>query len=417
MIRSLCTLAVSFTTLSSLVFADAKSDWRGWRGPNGNGVATDGQSPPTEWSETKNVLWKVRVPGRGHSSPTVVGDKVVLTTADEARQVQSVVCFDRKTGKQLWKTDINTGGFPRRIHRKNTHATPTVASNGKLLFAAFNNNASVQLAALDMDGNVLWKKAAGDFQPKRYHYGYAPSPLVDNDLVIVSAESPAAGFLAAFDQKTGRERWRATRKAQTSYSSPIVAKIGGKNQLLISGDKKISVYDPATGKTLWEAASVCTVTCGTMVWNDGLVFASGGYPQRGTIAMKADGSGKIVWQHPVKCYEQSLLAHDGHVYAVADGGVAYCWNAADGTLKWRARLGGDVSASPVLANGHIYAANERGTFFVFKANPEKFELAAKNQLGDSSFATPTICGGMIFLRVRVGTARRGSDWLYCIAKE
>lgn len=402
-------LTLLFTCVTSIALADAKSDWWGWRGPNANGVAVDGQTPPTEFGPAKNVVWKTKVPGRGHSSPTIVGDKVILTTADESRQVQSVVAYDRKSGKPLWQTTINTGGFPRRIHRKNTHATPTVASNGKLLFAVFNNNKSAQLAALDLDGNIKWKKPAGTFIPGRYKYGYAPSPLIYKSLVIVAAESEGAGFIAAFDQTSGTEKWRAKRTARTTYTSPIVATIGGRDQLLMSGDKKFAAYDPASGKELWSAKAVCTVTCGTMVWDKGLVFASGGYPERGTVAMKADGSGTIAWKSPVKCYEQSMLVHDGHLYAVADGGVAYCWKASDGTLQWRQRLGGNVSTSPVLANGHIYAANERGTFFVFKANPAKFELVAKNQLGTSAFATPSIAGNQLFIRV----GDRGQEWLYC----
>jgi hypothetical protein len=406
-------LTLIILSLGAAASADERSDWRQWRGPTGNGVAAAGQTPPTEWSDTKNVVWKTPVPGRGHSSPTVVGGKIILTTADEETKTQSVVCFDRATGKQMWGTEINRGGFPKRIHPKNTHATPTAASNGKQVFVTFDCHASVLLAAVDLDGKILWKKTAGAFEPRRYPYGYAPSPTLYRNLVIVSAESDAAGFLAAFDQKDGREVWRAKRMAQISYTSPIVANVAGREQLLMSGAKTIAAYDPATGKELWSTEGLCTVTCGTVVWDDQRVFVSGGYPQRGTIAIHADGSGKVAWKNTVKCYEQSLLVHNGYVYAVDDGGTAYCWKADTGEQQWRTRLGGNYSASPILAGGNIYVSNERGATFVFQPDPTKFQLVARNQLGESAFATPTFCGNRIYARV----ATRGRDrreWLYCI---
>jgi len=402
---------------SNVSFADAKGDWWTWRGPNRNGVAAAGQSPPVQWSDAQTVVWKTRVPGRGHSSPIVVGNRILLSTADEDRQIQAVLCFDRSTGKQLWATRINRGGFPDRIHKKNTHATPTPASNGKQVFVTFYNRNRIQLAALDLNGQLQWQKTAGAFIPKRYKYGYAPSPALYESLVIVSAESPAAGYLAAFDQQTGKEVWRTRRPAQTNYASPVVAHVAGRDQLLMSGAKRIDSYDPATGRTLWSREGICTVTCGTMVWDEKRVYASGGYPQRGTLAVFADGSRKVGWTHRVKCYEQSLLVHDGYVYAVDDGGVAYCWKADDGRLMWRVRLGGNVSASPVLAGGNIYLSNEKGTTFVFRANPEKFEQVAKNQLGSEAFATPTICGSQIFLRIAERTGGQRQEWLYCVGEE
>lgn len=415
--RTLFLSVALFVWLPGVSPADEKHEWWSWRGPNGNGVAAEDQTPPTRWSATRNVLWKTRVPGRGHSSPVIVGNKLLLTTADESRQVQSVVCFDRAGGKLLWKRNVNTGGFPQRIHRRNTHATPTVASDGKRLFAAFFNNRRVQLAALDLQGKLLWTKSAGPFEPRRYRYGYAPSPLVSGGLVIVSAESEAGGYLAAFDCRSGREVWRTKRSAVINYSSPIVARTAGREQLVISGDKRIASYDPATGKPLWIKPAVCTVTCGTPVWDAKRIFVSGGYPERATLAMAADGSGTIVWRNDrVKCYEQSLLVHGGYVYAVDDGGVAYCFKAADGTPMWRRRLGGSVSASPVLAGGNIYTANERGTMFVFKANPRTFELVARNQLGSECFATPTICGNRIYLRIAERISGERREWLYCIGR-
>ena len=409
-------IALLLVTPASLL-ADAKDDWWTWRGPNRNGIAADGQTPPTTWTSSKNVVWRVKVPGRGHSSPTVVGNRVVLTTADERAKVQSVVCFDRRNGKQLWMTEIHRGGFPARIHGKNTHATPSVATDGKTLFASFHNSDSIQLTALSLEGKKLWSKKAGAFVPRIYKYGYASSPLIYKSTVIVGGESEVGGFLVAFDRKTGRQIWRTPRSRRMSFSSPIVANVAGREQLVISSDKQIWSYDPAKGKLLWRKPAVCTVTCGTLVWDDKHVFASGGYPQRATVAMAADGSGRIAWKNEVKCYEQSLLAHGGYVYAISDRGVAYCWRGTDGRQMWARRLGGNISASPILAGGNIYISNERGATFVFKANPMKFALVATNQLGNSAFATPTICKSQIFLRIGAGAGRSRQEWLYCIGKK
>jgi len=390
-------------------------DWPWWRGPNSNNVAVAGQTPPTEWSATENIVWKTSVPGRGHSSPIVVADRVLLTTADESREVQSVLCYDRKNGRLRWKTDVNQGGFAENIHRKNTHASPTLACDGARLFALFNNHGGVQLSALDLDGKLLWQKQAALFAPQRYKFGYAASPLVHEDRVIVVSDYDGDGAsIAAFDGETGRELWRTPRPQMTSYSSPIVARVSGRAQLLLSGCDRVVSYDPASGTPLWEVEGPSKATCGTMVWDGDLVFASGGYPEKQTMAIKADGSGEIVWRSPEKCYEQSLLAHNGRLYALDDNGIAICWDAQTGRRQWKERLGGPVSASPVLAGRHVYASNEEGVTFVFRPDPEKFTLVARNQLGDESFATPTIVDSQIFLRVAHEEGERRREVLYCI---
>lgn len=396
--------------------ADPAEDWPGWRGPTGNGIAAEGQTPPTQWSNSQNVLWKVAVQGRGHSSPIVVEGKVILTTAEEQRQIQAVICYDRQTGEGLWQTVLNRGGFPRRIHDKNTHATPTPAWDGERVFVSFYQNDQIQLAALDLQGNILWQKSAGGFRPRAYQYGYAASPIVHDSLVIVSSEFEGGGFIAAFDRATGDEVWRRQRPDQISYSTPIVAEVAGRKQLLLSGSLMVASYDPDTGEPLWSQQGVADVTCGTVVWDGDIVFASGGYPQSETLAIKADGSGQVLWRNRQKCYEQSMIAHEGDLYAVTDAGVAFCWKGDTGEEMWSERLAGPISASPVLANGNIYATNERGKTFVFRADPNEFQLVASNQLGDEGFASPVICGGQIFLRVAENASGRRQEVLYCIGE-
>lgn len=393
---------------------NASQDWPWWRGPARNGWAAEGAPAPAKWSESQNVVWKAAVPGRGHSSPILVGDRVYLTTADMASQVHSVLALDRTTGKSLWKTDVSQGGFPARNHPKNTEATSTLASDGERLFASFFHHEKIELFALDFSGKVLWKKDAGPFNPRRYEYGYAPSPLIYRDSVIVVGEYDGASFMAAFDRVSGNERWRKPRPENITFSSPVVAHIAGRDQMLISGADQVASYDPASGERLWSTPGTTAATCGTMVWEGDVVIASGGYPKAETLAVKADGSGTVLWRNNQKCYEQSMLATGGHVYGLTDGGVLYCWRIADGREMWKQRLRGPVSSSPVLVGGLIYWTNELGTTYVFRPNPAKFDLVAENQLGEEGFASPAASRGQLFIRTATGQGAARREVLYCL---
>ena len=404
---------VAILALGSAVSAQ---DWPVWRGPNRNGIAAEQEDLPVSWTATRNVIWKMPVPGRGASSPTITEDRIFLTTADEDRQIQSVVAFDQTSGQQLWKTDVNQGGFPAKIHRKNTHATCTVASDGERLFVSFFNRKVIHVTALDLDGKQLWQKTAGAYTPVRYQYGYAPSPTVYKSFVLIAVDFDGDAFVAALDCSTGRVVWRTPRPAKSNFALPIIARIAGRDQLLIGGSDLIASYDPTSGKELWKTEATTETTCGTVVWTDNLVFGSGGFPTRGTFAVRADGSGQVVWKNNKSCYEQSMLAHEDYVYAVDDGGVAHCWRAEDGSEMWSVRLGGRVSSSPVLAGGNIYVSNEKGTTYVFEANPHEFKEIARNRLGNEAFATPTICGNRIYLRVADTVNKRRQEFLYCIGK-
>tara|TARA_R110002096_G_scaffold273422_11_gene467312 strand:- start:1530 stop:2771 length:1242 start_codon:yes stop_codon:yes gene_type:complete len=407
-------LWITLGLLWGLSSAQAEN-WPAWRGPYGNGIAASGQNPPTSWSDDKNVIWKAKVPGRGHSSPTIIGDSVILTTADEENQTQSVVCFDRNTGEEKWNTVVHRVLELPKIHKKNTHASPTAATDGSSIFVVFYNDGMIYLTSLGMDGKKRWQKQAGSFRP-RYQFGYAASPLVHGDKVIVASEFAEGGFLAAFSVENGLGVWRSPRDQATSYSSPVVATVADQEQLLMSGAEKITSYDPITGQVVWQVDGGTSATAGTMVWTATQVYASGGFPTKETIAVLADGSRRVAWKNKEKCYEQSLLAHDGHVYGLNDGGIAMCWRATDGREMWKERVGGPVSASPVLANDLIFATNERGQTFVIRASPAKFELVATNQLGDEAFATPSICDSRIYHRVAKYEGETRQEWLYCLGK-
>lgn len=410
--KSVIVATVCLLSVSSL----SAADWLQWRGPNHNNVAASGQTIPTEWGTTQNVIWKTPVQGRGHSSPIVVGNLIVLTSADERGQQQGVFAFNRRTGKQEWGTLISKGGFPR-VHNKNTHASATACSDGKQIYATFNHHEKIEAVALNMQGKVVWQKDVGGFVPKQYKYGYAAAPTLYKGKLIISADSDTIAWVKALDTKNGQVAWQQNRPRKLNWSSPIVGNVAGKDQLFISGCEMIASYDPATGRPLWSQPCLTMATCGTVVWDNDTVYASGGYPKRQTVAVKADGSGDIPWTNGTKCYEQSMLLHDGHLYAVDDNGIAYCWHAKSGREKWKTRLQGPVSASPVLVGDNILASNERGTTFVFKANPDRYQAVAQNQLEQESFATPTVVDNVIYLRVASGNGGSRKETLYAIGSK
>jgi outer membrane protein assembly factor BamB len=403
-------LQILFGLLAPLGLAE---EWRQWRGPNGNGTAAEGARPPLVWSEGENVKWRVFIPGRGMSSPIVVGGLVIVTTATE--EGQFVLAYDRGDGAIRWKERIHEGGLPEKQHRKNSAATPTPASDGKAIYLVFHNGGRVRLTALDLRGERLWERDAGPFECD-YRFGYAPSPTLHEGLVILVSEFAEGGWLAAFRAADGEEVWRTPRAIKTSYSSPIVARVAGREQILLSGGTKVCGYDPRDGRLLWEVEGSCSATCGTLVWSEDTVFASGGFPNKETLAVRLGTRPEVLWRNGDMSYEQSLLHHDGHLYTFNDNGIAICWDAATGEERWKVRLGGPVSSSPILAGGRIYAMNERGITHVFEPDPSGFRKLAENVLGDEGFATPAFVDGEIFLRTATNAGGRREEWLYCLAE-
>ena len=372
-------------------------EWRSWRGPTGNNHAAATATAPLS-TAAATVRWQVPIPGRGHGSPIVVGDLVVVPTADTRAGEQRVLAFNKADGTPRFDTLIHKGRLPTENHPNNTEASCTCASNGRLIFCAFYNADAIMLTALTLDGKEAWQANLGPYTLDVYRYGYAASPVLYKDSVIVVADMDGASFLCARDQATGRELWRTPRHGRLTFSSPIVARTGGRDQLVLSGGGSVVSYDPDTGKKLWTSAALPTATCGTMVWNDKCVFGSGGYPQSQTAAIATDGSGRVVWSNAVKCYEQSLLVVGDYVYAVADTGVAHCWRAADGREMWKARLGGKSSASPLLVGDTIHILDEGGNWIAFKADPARLTVVARSRLGDEAFATPAVVGDTMYVR-------------------
>jgi outer membrane protein assembly factor BamB len=429
-LRLICclTATISATILASLIDFPASQaqallpqalpqveneDWPWWRGGERNGHAPAG-AYPTHFSLTENVIWKSPIPGRGHSSPIVVGNSIFLTTAEANSQTQSVLAFDKTLGSLLWRRDVNRGGFPDNNHRKNTEATSTLASDGERLFATFFHHQQIHLLVLGFDGQIVEDLIVGPFDPKKFEYGYAPSPLIYRDMVIVAAEHDGESYIAAYSRQDLSTRWRIIRPSNISFSTPVVAHVAGRDQLLISGSEQVMSYDPTTGKLIWQVSGTTAATCGTMVWSDELVFASGGYPKAETLAVRADGSGQVVWSNEQKCYEQSMILVDQYLYALTDKGVMYCWRADDGREMWRERLEGPVSASGIYAGGNIYWANEQGALYVFKPSPERFQLIAENRLGSEAFASPAATAGRLIFRIAETLDGTRQEYLVCI---
>ena len=334
--------------------------------------------------------------------------------ARNEEQVQSVLCLNRLTGKQIWSVDIHEGGFPKRSNKKASHASTTLACDGRRLFVNFVNSGAAFTTALDRDGNQLWQTKISDYV---VHQGYGSSPAVYRDLVIVSADNKKRGAVAALNRETGKVVWRHERPKTPNYASPVIVNAAGREQLVFIGCNLVSSYDPLSGKKLWEVSGA-TTECVTSTVTDGThVYSSGGYPKNHVAAIKADGSGEVAWENTTRVYVPSMLIRDGYLYAVTDAGVAMCWEAGTGRGVWKGRLGGTFSASPILVGENIYAVNESGQAFIFKASPEKFQLIGKNKLGDETFATPTICGGRIYLRIAKRENGKRQEYLYCLGNK
>ena len=391
------------------VTIDPVADWPWWRGPRHDGSSGD-HDLTTEWSPEKNVHWVADVPGRGHSSPCVAGNRVFLTTADDDAQQQKILCFDRDSGDALWENLAHAGGF-MASHKKNSHASATLACDGQRVFALFLNDGGLWATAVDLDGNLLWQKRAGPFGAE---HGYGSSPVIFQSLLIVLGDNMSGSFIAALDRATGHVVWRTARPTtgrHGSYAAPIVARVAGREQLLVSGMSGVSSYDPRTGESLWSCEGPAEVTANTIASNEDLVFASGGYPEKELLAIRADGAGDVTDSHVVwrarkgVAYVPSPVYHDGRLYVISDNGIATCFDANSGKVLRTRRIGGNYSASPIVAGGHLYIPDEAGTTLVIKAD-ESLELVARNELGNGGYASASICGNRIYLRTLQN--------LYCI---
>lgn len=391
----------------------SQQDWPWWRGPQRNGHAPANQQPPLHWSETENILWKAPIPGRGHGSPTVVGDAVYLATADEAEQTRLLICFDRTSGTQRWICTVHSGSPTPPSNKKGTQASSTPACDGERVFVNFLHDGAMVTSAVSTSGELLWQQKICDYV---VHQGYGSSPALYQGLVIVSADNKSGGALAGLDRVTGEIIWKQDRPQTPNYPSPIILDAAGRPQLLMTGCDLVASFDPLTGEPLWSLDGA-TTECVTSTVTDGQrIYSSGGYPRNHVAAIAADGSREIVWENSTRVYVPSMLVKDDALFAVADAGFALCWDSATGEELWKGRLGGTFSSSPVLVGDRIYATNEAGETFIFAASRDGFALLGKSSLGNECFATPAICGDRIYTRVASNDAESRQEFLYCIGE-
>ena len=383
-------------------------NWPCWRGAIGDNQSADPQ-PPLRWSETENVVWKVPVPGRGHATPCIWNDQILVATADEQEQIQMLLGYDRRSGEQLWQCLIHRGHFLPK-NEKNSHASATPACDVRRVYVPFMNHDALWLTAVDLTGQIVWQQRVSAYS---HANGYGASPVLFNDLVIVASDNKADACLAAYGGASGELAWRVGRKPSDNSGTPIVGIVAGRPQLLIHGARTVASFDPRTGNELWHVDHPTEVAACTMAFEGGLVFASGNVPEKEILCVRADGAGDVSGTHVVwrtaqrVTYVPSPLAHAGRLYVVTDSGIAYCLEAATGKELWKERLPGMFSASPLLVSGNVYATRETGTTFVFKA-ADRFELVARNELDEVCLASPVICGGRLYLRT--------AGHLYCIGR-
>ncbi|TWT72361.1 outer membrane protein assembly factor BamB family protein [Crateriforma conspicua] len=397
------------------------TDWLQWRGPTSDNHAQQDWTLPLRWNVQtgQNIQWKTAIDGRGHSTPIFVGDWIYLTTHDPSADVQALVRLDRNTGRILNKWAIHRNVGPIQMHSNNSGASPSPASDGQHVYVSFHNRNAIHVTAVTLQGRQVWQRRVCDFAPQAFEFGYGASPIIEGELLIVAAEFDGDDSgIYALDLDTGKPVWKIERPINLNFASAIVAPIAGERLLVIAGAETMDAYDPVTGQRRWSVPTTTEAICGTIVWDDRRLLISGGNPTPGTWCINAAGEHRELWSNRVMCYEQSLLANNGYVYAVADSGVAYCWRTHDGREMWKERLfGGGISASPLLVGDELLVASERGEVYVLAANPDRFEMRAQNQTGESIFASPVAVDDTLYIRSGIQEDGKRQEYLIAISEK
>ena len=389
-----------FLLLFSLVLFQHKlsaqeEDWPQFRGPSGQGHAT-ARGLPKEWSEDKNIAWKVPLPGNGWSSPVIQGEKIWLTTSvDEGRSLRAL-CLSRSDGKLLHDLEIFRQEQAGRIHSKNSHASPTPILEGDRVYVHFGAFGS---ASLRSDGRILWKHR---FEYDHRH-GPASSPVLFQDLLIYNCDGTDVQFVAALDKHTGQMRWKKFRKGRMAYTTPLTIQVEGKPQLVSTGGDQVVTYHPLSGEEIWRVRYDGFSLVPRPVFGLGLVYICTGYPHPSLYAIRPDGEGDVTESHVAWTLKRGVplnpspLLVGEELYMVSDRGIASCLAARTGKHHWQERLPGEYSASPVYADGKIYLLNEEGEATVLEVGKE-FKKLASNRLPGRTLASFGVHGSAIYLR-------------------
>ena len=417
--------------------AEPERYWPQWRGPFGTGVAPDAD-PPVDWAEDRNIRWKVALPGLGHSTAIVWGDRVFSTTAvsyGDALQPRYsdapgahdnfpvthhykfvVLAVSREDGTILWQRTVHKELPHEAGHFTGSLASASPVTDGERVYAFFGSRG---LYCLDLDGHPLWQNDLGQMKSKHAH-GEGSSPVVHGDVVVINWDHEGDSFVVAFDKRSGEKRWQVSRPEVTSWATPIVVQHSGRPQVIISGTNRIRGYDLATGRVIWQCGGLSHNVVASPVSADGMVFAASSYETRAILAIRLDGAegditggDQVVWtRRRATPYVPSPLLYGEWLYYLRHyQGILSRVNARTGEEPFGPfRLGQlrDVYASPVGAAGRIYISDRDGVTQVI-AHDDVPRVLAVNRLNDRFSASPAIVGQELFLR--------GERYLYCIAPE
>jgi hypothetical protein len=383
--------------------------WPEFRGPTGQGHSTE-RDVPLEWSESRNVLWKTPVPGRGWSSPVVERDRVWLTTAVRGQGGTSLraVAFDVESGREVVNVEVFQLRNSGLLNLKNSHASPTPIVEGNRVYVHFG---AAGTAALTTSGEIVWKTQLS-YQSQ---HGNGGSPVLYKDLLIVSCDGSDEAYVIALDKATGKTRWKRNRRYpfDQAYSTPLVIRVGERDQVVSVGAYRAAAYDPATGEEIWRVSyddGFSNVP--RPVHGHGLVYIATGFQEPSLLAVRADGHGDVTKTHVAwrtsrgAPYTPSPLLVGDELYVINDLGILSCLDAVTGKLHWQRRVGGNHSASPVFAAGRIYFLSEEGVATVI-APGRTFRKLATNQLDGDTLASIAVFDRSIFLRTRTHLYRVG----------
>ncbi|MBX9656477.1 PQQ-like beta-propeller repeat protein [bacterium] len=374
-------------------------NWPNWRGPHEDGLS-DEKNLPIEWSPESGIRWKTPIEGKGHSSPIVWNDAIFLTSAVKESDSRLLWKLDRSTGSVVWKKEVLTAPL-EPIHPLNSYASSTPATDGERVYVSFLDRSEMYVAAFDFNGDRVWETRPGPFSSK---HGFCSSPVVYNEWLVVNGDHDGESYLCTLDRRTGKVVWKVPRAGKTrSYSVPRVMTIDGKDQIILTGSHATSGFDSDTGKLIWTVDGPSEQMVASILHKDDLIFAMGGFPERHLLAIKKGGIGQItsshvVWRsHRAVPYVPSAILYGDYLHVVSDDGMYTCYEPASGKLLQQKRVGTHVSASIVGGDNHVFITDDEGRTTVLKNNA-KFEIVAKNGIGEGVFTSPAISHQTIFIR-------------------
>jgi outer membrane protein assembly factor BamB len=393
--KVLIALCVSWCSLW-LCGASSAGDWPQFRGPGGTGSADETGLPET-WSATDNVRWKADLPGRGLSSPVVAGGSVYLTACSGPRQERLyVLCFEAATGRRRWERQLWATGNTL-CHPKTCMAAPTPVTDGERVYALF---ATGDLACFDAAGNLVWYRAlVQDYPTVTNQVGMAASPVLWRDVLIVPLENLGDSCILGLDKLTGVNQWKDTRDRDINWVTPLLIHRGGREEVVVQSAKELTAYDPQTGSRRWDVRPAALATIPSPVAGGDTVLLSG--PRFQCLRLPEDGGRpEVVWQSArLKSGYVTPLCYRGRLYTVNPMSMLVCADPATGKVLWQERLPleGEVSASPVAADGKVYVTDERGATAVVAVG-DRPRVLATNELGEGVLATTALAEGAIYLR-------------------